>query len=475
MTSHRRGLGVTAVTGRTGTTAGLSHNLDKVFPRHFSFLWGELALYSFVVLVLTGIYLALFFEPSQAPTTYQGSYSPLRGVEVSEAYASVLHISFDVRAGLLIRQMHHWAALVFVASIVVHLGRVFFTGAFRRPREPNWVIGCTLLLLAIGLGFTGYSLPDDLLSGTGLRIADGVVLSIPLAGEWVSLLLFGGEWPSEIIVARLFPIHVFLLPSLLGALIGLHLALVWRQKHTQLPGPGRTERNVVGEQVWPGFALTSIGLLFLVAGSLAALGGLAQINPVWLYGPYRVADATADAQPDWYIGFLEGALRLMPPIEIRAFGRTVPNPFFGGVLLPGLMFTVLFAAPWIERRLTGDRSEHHILDRPRDAPERTAIGTAALTFVVVLFVAGAQDIVATTFGTSIESTRTALQLALLLGPSALGLVAWRLATGLGRRGPGMPTVDRVTITRTESGGYEAAPTVVTAADQEAAEPVEGVR
>lgn len=256
---------VEGLTNRTGMSPGLATGLNKVFPRHFSFLFGEVALYSFIVLVATGTYLALFFEASQTPTTYDGSYAPLQGAEVSEAYASALHITFDVKAGLLIRQMHHWAALIFVAAIVLHLGRVFFTGAFRKPRDFNWVLGCTLLLVALGMGFTGYSLPDDLLSGTGLRIADAVILSIPLIGEWISSLFFGGAWPSDIIVARLFPIHVFLLPALMAGLLGGHLALVWRQKHTQFRGPGRRESNVVGERVWPIFALKSIGLMLCTA------------------------------------------------------------------------------------------------------------------------------------------------------------------------------------------------------------------
>ena len=362
---------VNGLIDRLGAGHGLNKALRKVFPSHFSFLWGEIALYSFVVLVLSGIYLTLFFEGSQELIRYDGSYQPLAGTEVSRAYDSVLRISFDIPGGRLIRQTHHWAALVFVASIILHLGRIYFTGAFRKPREPNWIVGCILLVLALGAGFTGYSLPDDLLSGTGLRIAQSIVLSIPLIGESVADRIFGGEWPGSGIIARFYPIHILLIPGAIIGLLGAHLTMVWRQKHTQFAGPGRTEDNVVGEAVWPGFALKSTALLFLTAAVIVALGSVIVINPVWLFGPYVPAAATSYAQPDWYIGFLEGALRLFPPWETRAFGRTIANPFYPGVLGAGAIFGVLFAVPWIERRFTGDHDNHHLLDRPRDAPRRT--------------------------------------------------------------------------------------------------------
>src|SRR5690242_8665016 len=219
----------------------LRRTLHKVFPDHWSFLLGEIALYSFVVLLLSGTYLTFFFDASMREVVYDGSYAPLRGVQMSAAYDSALNLSFDVRGGLFIRQVHHWAALLFVASIVVHLLRIFFTGAFRRPRETNWLIGCTLLLLAIGEGLTGYSLPDDLLSGTGLRIMSAIVLTIPVVGTWVHWALFGGEYVGELIVGRFYIVHVLLIPGVLLALIGLHLLILVKQKHTQFPGAGRTE------------------------------------------------------------------------------------------------------------------------------------------------------------------------------------------------------------------------------------------
>ncbi|HEX6332260.1 MAG TPA: ubiquinol-cytochrome c reductase cytochrome b subunit [Actinomycetota bacterium] len=408
--------------------------LGKVFPDHWSFMLGEIALYSFVVLVLTGTFLAFFYEPSSAPVVYQGSYEPVRGLEVSSAFASTLELSFDVRAGMVMRQTHHWAALVFLGSIVVHLCRVFFTGAFRRPREINWVIGVTMLLLALFNGFSGYSLPDDLLSGTGLRIMYSITLSVPVVGTWIAFLLFGGEFPSDQILGRLFVLHIFLVPVLLLGLLSAHIALVWHQKHTQFPGPGFTERNVVGSRLWPTYAVKSVGLFLLVAAVLAGLGGLVQINPVWLYGPFDPSQVTSPAQPDWYVGWLEGALRLFPNWEIRAFGYEIPEPFFPAVLLPGLTFALLYAWPFLERRVTHDRGEHHLLERPRDRPVRTALGAATLTFYAVLLAAASNDLIATWFAFDIVTVTWVFRGLVFVLPTLVGFAIHRVCRGLRESG-----------------------------------------
>ncbi|WP_420452149.1 cytochrome b [Ilumatobacter sp.] len=445
---------VDSVTSRTGGGSFVTKSLRKVFPTHFSFLWGELALYSFVVLLLTGTYLTFFFEGSQEVLTYTGSYEPLRGQPVSAAFDSVMRISHEVKGGRLIRQMHHWAALLFMAAIALHLARIFFTGAFRRPRDINWLVGMTLLVLSLAAGFTGYSLPDDLLSGTGLRITNAIILAIPFVGERLAYLVFSGEWPGTDIIGRLYPVHILLIPAGIVALLGAHLGLVWRQKHTQFRGPGRTERNVVGERVWPSFAMSSIGLLFLTAAVITAMGAIFEINPVWLYGPYDTAAATSFAQPDWYIGFLEGSLRLFPPWEIRVGGYVVNNIVLSGVVVPGLIFGGLYAVPWIERRLTGDDRDHHLLDRPRDAPNRTAIGVASTMFVAVLFLGGAQDVVAATLNVSVGNVTAFLQLCLLLAPPIAFVVTRRACTSLRDRPGPERTERRVPVARTASGGYE---------------------
>ncbi len=431
--------------------------LNKVFPDHWSFMIGEIALYCLVVLLMTGVYLTFFYVPDSRQVVYHGSYAALDGVSMSAAYQSTIHLSFDVRAGLLMRQIHHWAALLFVGAILVHLLRIFFTGAFRKPRELNWVVGLSLFLLALGNGFTGYSLPDDLLSGTGLRIAYSVLLSIPLIGTWLAFLVFGGEFPSDDILPRLFVIHVLVIPALIVGLLTLHLAMLVRQKHTQFAGRGRSETNVVGSKLWPTFAAKTLGLFFFVFGTCAALGGLFQINPVWLYGPFDPSAVSAGSQPDWYIGWLEGALRLMPPWEIRVAGFEIPNPFFPGVLLPGITFTVMFLWPWIEERISKDHADHHLLDRPRDRPRRTALGVAVLTFYGVLFLAGGNDVIAAHFGLSVNSVTYAFR-ALLVGlPVIAALVTLRLCKELAARDPAEEG-SLAQVERTSDGAYVEADT-----------------
>lgn len=449
------------VLGRVGGGSAVGKALRKVFPTHFSFLWGELALYSFLLLLITGTYLTFFYEGSQTEIVYAGSYDPLRGVRVSAAYDSVLRLSFDVKGGLLIRQMHHWAALVFVGAIALHLARIFFTGAFRRPRDINWVVGVTLLLLSLAAGFTGYSLPDDLLSGTGLRITNAIILAIPFVGERLTYLLFGGEWPGGDIIGRLYPVHILFIPAAIVGLLGVHLGLVWRQKHTQFPGPGRTERNVVGEAVWPAFALKSVGLMFVVIGVITALGALFEVNAVWLYGPYDAAGATSYSQPDWYIGFLEGSVRLFPPWETRVFGFVINNLVYSGIAVTGVVFGGLLLTPWIDRRLTGDHGVHHLLYRPRDEPGRTASGAAAIAFVGVLFLGGAQDIIAGTLDVPIRTVTHLLQAAALLGPPATWFATYRICRSLAAR-PGADGSERTeTIVRDAGGGYRTAAITVT--------------
>jgi len=419
--------------GRLGLYSLAKANMRKVFPDHWSFMLGEICLYSFLVLILTGVYLTLFFEPSGAEVMYHGSYVPLNGVTMTKAYESTLHISFDVRGGLLIRQIHHWAALVFVTGMLVHMMRVFFTGAFRKPRELNWLFGWTLLMLGIITGLTGYSLPDDLLSGTGIRFADGAILSIPIVGTYLSMFLFGGEFPGHDIISRLFPVHVLLLPGLMLGLVVAHLILVFHHKHTQYPGPGRDQRTVVGMPFLPVYMAKAGGFFFLVFGVLAVMGGIASINPVWAFGPYRPDLVTTGAQPDWYLGFSEGLIRVMPGWEINAWGHTLVL----GVLIPFSLFPLILLAlglyPFVEAWITGDRREHHILDRPRNAPVRTGLGVAWLALYLVLLIGGGNDIVATHLHLSINAITWFVRIAFFVAPVAAFVVTKRVCMGLQRR------------------------------------------
>ena len=403
------------------------------FPKHWSFLLGEIALYSFLVLVVTGVYLTFFYKPSLATTTYEGSYEPLRGVEVSHAYESAMRLSWDVRAGLLVRQIHHWAALVFLASILAHLLRNFFTSSYRRPREINWMIGVGLFGLAIFNGFAGYSLLDDLLSGTGLRVGYSIALSVPVVGTWIAFLLFGGEYPADDILSRLYVLHVLIIPALIVGLLTAHLGLVWHQRHTQMPGGRRTEANVRGARLWPGYAAKSMGLMLLVVAVLCALGGLVQINPIWLYGPYDPAAVTTAAQPDWYMGWVEGAMRLAGPWALDLGPYFVPSVFLPAVVLPGLTFAALFAWPFIDRLLTRDRAPHELLERPTDRPIKTAFGAGVLTFYAVLFVAGSQDILAAELDVPIAAVLWTLRVLVIALPLLVAFVTHRTAVELRRR------------------------------------------
>jgi len=435
MTARERIAGNVAnyVDERTGAAKWMKKNLTKVFPDHWSFLLGEIALYSFIILLLSGTFLTFWFDPSQREVIYEGSYEPLAGIEMSAAYASTLDISFEVRGGLLMRQIHHWAALIFMAAIVVHLMRVFFTGAFRKPREFNWIIGVGLLTLGIVEGFLGYSLPDDLLSGTGIRIAQAIIQALPVVGTYLSFFAFGGAFPGEAFIPRIYIVHVLLLPGIFLALITVHLMLVWYQKHTQYPGPGRTEKNVVGYPLLPVYMAKAGGFFFVVFGVTAFLGAVASINPIWLYGPYTPGQVTAGSQPDWYMGWLDGLVRMAPPLETYLFGYTISwNILIPGLIVPGIIFTGMALYPFIESWITGDKREHHLLDRPRNAPNRTALGVMSITFMLVALINGGNDILATTFDLTINQMMWFTRISIFVLPPIAFVVTKRLCLSLQR-------------------------------------------
>ncbi|HEX2299795.1 MAG TPA: cytochrome b, partial [Pseudonocardiaceae bacterium] len=320
----------------------------------------------------------------------------------------------------------------FMAAMVVHMFRTFFTGAFRKPREANWVIGVLLLFVGIFAGFTGYGLPDDLLSGTGLRIASGITLSVPVIGTWAHFALFGGEFPGTEIIPRLYIVHVLLLPGVLLALIAVHVGLVWYQKHTQFPGPGRTERNVVGVRILPAFAAKGGAFFAVVVGVLGIMGGLFQINPIWNFGPYNPAHISAGSQPDWYMGWSDGMARLFPPWDIYLGDYNIPAVFWATAAFLPVLFVVAGIYPWVERRFTGDRAAHNLLQRPRDAPVRTSLGVMGITFYAVLLVSSANDLIALFFDISLNATTWMGRIGLLVLPPIGYWVAYRVCIGLQR-------------------------------------------
>jgi ubiquinol-cytochrome c reductase cytochrome b subunit len=431
---HAAGKVANELDERFGSANFVKRSARKVFPDHWSFMLGEIALYSFIILLLTGVFLTLWFTPSQNEVVYDGSYVPLHGLKMSEAYASTLKISFDVRGGLIIRQIHHWAALIFVASMIVHMCRVFFTGAFRKPRETNWIIGFIMITLSFIEGLAGYSLPDDLLSGAGLRITEGVLLSLPVVGTYLTFFLFGGQFPGEDIIPRLYTAHVLLIPGVFLALITVHLILVWYQKHTQYPQPGRTEKNAVGYPFFPVYTAKAGGFFFITFGVTTLLSAFVAINQVWLFGPYNPGQISAGSQPDWYMGFLEGSLRMFPNWETHLLGFTVPWNVIGpALIIPGLLFTPMAIYPFLERWVTGDNEEHHVLDRPRNVPTRTGLGVLALTTWLILLAGGANDILAVTFHLSINTITNTFRVLIFVLPPLAYVVTKRICLGLQRR------------------------------------------
>ena len=441
---------------RLGLAGVAKKNLRKVFPEHWSFMLGEIALWSFVVLLLSGVFLTFWFQPSMAEVTYEGSYTPFNGLEMSQAYASTLHISFDIRGGLLMRQIHHWAAALFVGAMMAHMLRVFFTGAYRKPREVNWLIGVGLLALGMIEGFAGYSLPDDLLSGTGLRFVDGMIRSVPIVGSYVEFFLFGGEFPGEEIIPRLYMAHILLIPALLLGLIAAHMLLLIYHKHTQWPGAGRTNDNVVGYPMLPVYAAKAGGFFFVVFGFTALMGAIVQINPVWAYGPYNPSEVTAGSQPDWYMGFSEGLVRIMPGWESTFLGLTWSwNVFIPGMGGLGLIFTSLALWPFIERWVTGDQREHHLLERPRNAPTRTGLGVAAITFYGLGWAAGGNDIIATQFGLDIYALTWVFRIGIFVFPVIAFIITRRICIGLQRHDEAkiLHGYETGVLERSPDGGY----------------------
>jgi ubiquinol-cytochrome c reductase cytochrome b subunit len=413
---------------------GLRVFMRKVFPDHWSFMLGEIALWSFVILLLTGTFLALFFVPSTSEVVYHGSYAKLDGIRVSEAYQSALNITFDVRGGLLLRQIHHWAADLFMASLTIHMLRVFFTGAYRKPREVNWLIGIALFTLGLLEGLFGYSLPDDQLSGAGLRIFEGVLQGIPIVGTYGAFFLFGGPFPGNSIVPRMYILHVLLIPGLILALITAHLFIMVHQKHTQMPGKGHTEKNVVGQPFFPYFMAKGGAWFFFIFAALALLGTFAQINPIWLYGPYTPVAISSASQPDFYMGILEGALRVMPSWEINFLGHTLTLSVLIPAAVPfGIIFTGAGLWPFFEQWATGDRSWHNINDRPRNAPIRTATGIATVVFYGVLWAEGANDVLADYLNVPLYTITWIARVLVFLGPAVAFVVTRRICLGLQRK------------------------------------------
>ncbi|WP_416841348.1 cytochrome b [Haloferax sp. DFSO52] len=428
--------------------------LGKAFPAEDSFLLGEVALFCFLLLVLTGMFLGMFFEPSTSDVEYEGSVAKFQGEEVPEAYASVLHITYDIPFGMFIRRMHHWAAHLFVASIGLHMLRVFFTGAYRNPREPNWVVGTGLAGLSMGAAYTGYALPFDEFAATATGIGYNLATSIPLVGELVGKAFFGGTFPSSATIPRLYFIHVLIIPIAIGVLLAIHMAILIRQKHTEAPrdhdvrglspatqhpresstaGDGGTESVVakdddsvvVGLPAFPNQTAVSAVVFFLTLATLAALAGFLPVHNIAEYGPNNPAGTPELIMPDWFLMWVYGLLKLLPSwmgFTIPVVGIHISTEFVGGVLLPTIVFGVIAVWPFIDYH---DRAVHFTAD-PLGRPWQTAVGIAAVQFIMIASIAGMNNLLARAVGVGTGAINPILTVALFVVPIGSGILTYRM-------------------------------------------------
>jgi ubiquinol-cytochrome c reductase cytochrome b subunit len=415
-----------------GVEGPLRPLLKRAVPSHWTVFLASVWAACLVVLIVTGVFLLFYYDPSNETVIYHGSYPLLRGTEVSKAFNSTLQVSFEVRAGLLMRQAHHWAALLLPAALMLHMLSLFFTGGFRRPRQWGWVLLSLIFVVCLAGGWSGYALPDDDLSATGLRIFEGILLSIPVVGTSLTGLVFGGEYPGGI-VTHLYWLHVLVVPLMLALLVAIRLRLARKRRPAQFAGPGRAEDNVVGLAAST-IAVRAGGLFLITAGVLFAMAGTLSVSPAWLHGPATSSDASSGSQPDWYTSFLDGALRLVPPgWEFTWLGGT----WSLGVLVPqvvgGSFVLIVVIYPFLEARLTGDRQAHNILDRPRNAPNRTGLGVAGLVFFGSLWAAAGTDVIATHFHVPFETEVYVLRFSLLAGPFMAYWLTREICLGLQAR------------------------------------------
>ncbi|WP_458189612.1 cytochrome b [Haladaptatus sp. NG-WS-4] len=410
--------------------------LGKAFPAEDSFLLGEVALFCFFVLVLTGTFLGFFFEPSTSEVAYEGSVKQYQGQELPESFVSVLHITYDVPFGMLLRRMHHWAAHLFIASMSLHMLRVFFTGAYRNPREPNWVVGTGLALTSMFAAYTGYALPFDEFASTATGIGYNLALSVPLVGETMAKLVFGGQFPSSATIPRFYFLHVFLLPVVIGGLIAVHMTILIRQKHTEkaresdVAGAQRVAKDddsvVVGLPAFPNQAAVSAVVFFLTLATLSLLAGFLPVHNIAEYGPNNPATTPGLIMPDWFLMWLYGFLKVIPGwLGFTVFGVHVNTEFIGGIFLPGLVFAAVFLWPFIDRQ----EDPTHFTANPLDRPWQTAVGIAGVVFVMIASIAGMNNILAELVGTTTDATTTGLLLAMLVGPLLAGAITYATLGG----------------------------------------------
>ncbi|WP_458189642.1 cytochrome b [Haladaptatus sp. NG-WS-4] len=417
-----------------------SRLLGKAFPAEDSFLLGEVALFSFFVLVITGVFLGFFFEPSTTEVTYDGSVAQYQGQDLPAAFVSVLHITYDIPYGMFLRRMHHWAAHFFVAAIGLHLLRVYFTGAYRNPRELNWVVGGGLALLAIFAAYTGYSLPFDEFASTATGIGYSIATSVPVFGGILSKIVFGGQYPSSATLPRFYFLHVFLIPVAIIMLITVHMGILVRQKHTEGPrsddvaGERTIQRGddtyVVGLPAFPNQAAVSVVVFFLTLAFVSLLAGFLPVHNVAEYGPNDPASTPGLIMPDWFLMWVFGFLKLMPSwmsFTIPFTDIHVSTEFLSGAVLPGIVFGLLFLWPFIDYR----EEPTHFTVNPLRRPWQTAVGVTAVTFIMIASIAGMNNILADVINVSTGVINAVLLVGMLVYPLVAGIITYFVLRGNG--------------------------------------------
>lgn len=424
--------------------------LGKAFPAEDSFLLGEVALFCFGLLVASGTFLGFFYEPSTTATQYQGSVMQYQGEEMPAAFVSVLQITYDVPFGMLIRRMHHWAAHLFVASMALHMLRVFFTGAYRNPREPNWLVGLGLAGLSMGAAYTGYSLPFDEFASTAVGIGYNVTLSIPILGEWLANVAFGGSFPSSATIPRLYFFHVLVIPLAIAGLLAVHMAILIRQKHTEDQRDGDVQGRetvdadddtvIVGLPAVPNQVAVSAVVFFLTLATLSLLSGFLPVHNIAEYGPNNPASTPELIMPDWFLMWGYGFLKLVPSwLSFDLFGIHFSAEFIGGLVLPGIVFAAVAAWPFIDYT----PEPVHFTADPTERPWQTAVGMAGITFIMAASIAGMDVIVADVVGMETDTLRPYL-IGLVVGaPVLIGLASYAVLGGFGNDPPteGTATTD----------------------------------
>ncbi|MFT4921896.1 MAG: cytochrome b-561 [Haloarculaceae archaeon] len=407
--------------------------LGKAFPAEDSFLLGEVALFCFLILVLTGVFLGFFFEPSTSAVEYEGSVAEYQGEELPEAFASVLNITYGVPFGMLIRRMHHWAAHLMIASMALHMLRVFFSGAYRNPRELNWLVGTGLAGATMFAAYTGYSLPFDEFASTAVGIGYNVALSIPIIGETVGSLVFGGNFPSSATIPRLYFLHVLVLPLVIAGLLGLHMLILVRQKHTEAQRDadvGDVQEDddsiVIGLPAFPNQLAVSAVVFFLTLAALSLLAGFLPVHNIAEYGPNNPASTPSLVMPDWFLMWGYGFLKLVPGwLSFDFLGIHISAEFIGGLLLPGIVFAVVALWPFIDYE---DEGVHFTAD-PLERPWQTGVGIAGIVFIMMASIAGMDVILADIVGMSTAALRPLLTGGLVIAPFAAGGLTYLVLSG----------------------------------------------